>query len=372
MLGACLLTTLSAAAIMTPGATAKTPGKTYCFNGVCHRVMTLAQTRRAVGKRVTVIASHYSHCKVDRYNPCGLTSSGAKFRPGHADNAASPIYPNGTKLLVWNPANQRAAVIRIDNAGPYWRNRTLDVSRAVAEKLGFRARGVARLVVQVLKAPTRRQATYRRHRRYAPVPGYIGRFPTLASARSSIGAPRTQIARAEIVLPVKNRFQVERRIWLARMVETGPISVSLPRQRIKRLPTRLVRAEQVAIRKAYRTKRRSKVAALGQKTVRSQKAKRQNPKRAVSRRKAKPTSRKTAAQVKRLRKKSVATTNSPQKSVKKPTTAKQPVNPNAKPSGSASSSDKPAVAKTTNQPEVQPRPKMVWRRSILGTNTGGA
>lgn len=369
LLGAYLLTTFSAAAIMSPGATAKTPGKTYCFNGVCHRVLTLAQTRRAVGKRVSVIASFYSHCKVDRYNPCGLTSSGAKFRPGRADNAASPIYPNGTKLLVWNPANQRAAVIRIDNAGPYWRNRKLDVSRAVAEKLGFRSRGIARLVVQVLEAPTRRQATYRRHRQYAPVPGYIGRFPTIASARSSVGAPPTRIARAKIILPIKNKFQIERRIWLARMVETGPISVSLPPQHIKRLPTRLVRAELVAIRKPYRAKRKSKVAALVGKANRTSKAKRVKRTRNLSRQTKKTAARKSAAQVKRVRKKPTAT----KKSTQKVATAKQPAKKNAKVSKPAPASDKPAAAQAaTDQPAVQPRPKMVWRRSILGTNTGGA
>ena len=47
------------------GANAKTPGKTYCYNRVCHRVLTLAETRRAVGKRRSVVASYYSHCKVD-------------------------------------------------------------------------------------------------------------------------------------------------------------------------------------------------------------------------------------------------------------------------------------------------------------------
>lgn len=368
MLGACLLTALSAPAILAPGAAAKTPGKTYCFNRVCHRVLTLAQTRRAVGKRVSLIASYYSHCKVDRYNPCGLTSSGARFRPGHADNAASPIYPNGTKLLVWNPANQRAAVIRIDNAGPYWRNRKLDLSRAAAEKLGFRRRGIARLVVQVLAAPTRRQATYRRYRRYAPVPGYIGRFPTLASARSSVGAPRTRIARAPVILPVKNRFQVERRIWLARMVETGPISVSLPQQQINRLPTRLVRAETAAIRKPYRAKRQRKVAALARKTTRANKPKRVNRTKNLSPRKAKPSARKSVTQAKRVRQRTTAGAQS--STQKKP---KQTGNQSAKPSGSAPSSAQSATAATsTSQPEVKPRPKMVWRRSILGTNTGGA
>ena len=60
--------------------------------------------------------------------------------PGQADNAASPIYPDGTTLLLWHPQTQEAAVVRVNNAGPYWGERKLDVSRATAEKLGFKGR----------------------------------------------------------------------------------------------------------------------------------------------------------------------------------------------------------------------------------------
>ena len=82
---------------------------------VCHRVETIAETRREIGKRRVLYASHYSSCKVDRFNPCGLTSSGERFRPNAPDNAASPIYPDGTKLLVWNPSNGKTVVVRINN-----------------------------------------------------------------------------------------------------------------------------------------------------------------------------------------------------------------------------------------------------------------
>lgn len=166
---------------------AKTPGKTYCFLGVCHRVKSLAETRRLVGKPMTLMASHYDDAKRDRFNPSNLTSSGAYFRAGRPDNAASPIFPDGTILLVWNPATRKAVVVRVDNAGPYFKNRKLDLSRAAARKLGFGGRGVARVVVKVLKAPTRAEARYRRGRRYKPVAGYIGSFASLAQATQRAG-----------------------------------------------------------------------------------------------------------------------------------------------------------------------------------------
>ncbi len=163
-------------------AEAKTPGSKYCFVGKCHRVKSLSETASLVGKKVPLVASHYSDCSKDRYNPCGLTSSGEEFHPDRADNAASPIYPDGTVLLVRNPVTQAAAVLRINNAGPYWGNRKLDVSYAAADKLGFRKRGVAKLETKILAAPNKREARYSRKRKYRPLPGFIGKYENLASA----------------------------------------------------------------------------------------------------------------------------------------------------------------------------------------------
>ena len=188
-----------AALIATSRAEAKTPGKTYCYYGHCHRVRTIEETRRAIGVQQTLKASFYDDPKKDRYNPSNITSSGEFFRSDRADNAASPIWPDGTKMLLWNPANKRTAVVRINNAGPYWGLRQLDVSRAAAEKLGFVKSGVATLQTRVLAAPTPAEATYRKGRNYAPVPGFMGVFDTIDTALLEVGrsihnifAPPTQ------------------------------------------------------------------------------------------------------------------------------------------------------------------------------------
>ncbi len=162
---------------------AKTPGKTYCFVGKCHRVKTIEETHALVGVEQNVTASHYDDCSKDRYNPCGLTSSGERFHPDRPDNTASPIYPDGTQLLVWSPKNNRALVLRVNNAGPYWGNRTLDLSRAAAEKLGFEGAGVANLKVKVIKAPEPEEARYKKNREYDPVPGDIGQYASLDDAQ---------------------------------------------------------------------------------------------------------------------------------------------------------------------------------------------
>lgn len=185
--------TVAAVAALPHTANAKTPGKTYCFNGVCHRTNTLQEMSALIGKDLTFKTSFYDDCKRDRFNPCGLTASGEVFRPNDADNAASPIYPEGTVLLVRNPQNGQSAVIRVNNAGPYWGDRKLDVSRGVATALGFKKRGVANLQVRVVAAPTRQEARYKKNRRYDAVPGPIGQFASLAAATTG-----TQVAMADL------------------------------------------------------------------------------------------------------------------------------------------------------------------------------
>lgn len=185
LLAATVLT--SSPLLLSAPAAAKTPGKTYCFKGVCHRVRTIPETERLIGVRAVLSASYYDDCRRDRFNPCGLTSSGEVFNADSSDNAASPVYPDGTKLLVWHPVTQRAAVVRVNNAGPYYGQRMLDLSRGAAEKLGFAGQGVATVHVKVLAAPTVAEATYQRHRKYAPVPGFIGLFQSIETALLGVG-----------------------------------------------------------------------------------------------------------------------------------------------------------------------------------------
>ncbi len=174
---------IAAAAFTLPApASAKTPGSEYCFHGTCHRVKTLDETRRLVGVTTTLKASFYDDPKNDRYNPSNITSSGEYFRSDRPDNAASPIYPDGTKLLVWHPASRKALLIRVNNAGPYWGDRKLDLSRAAADTFGFRKAGVATVQVRVIEAPNKAEATYKRGRSYPPVKGYMGQFASLDAA----------------------------------------------------------------------------------------------------------------------------------------------------------------------------------------------
>ena len=152
----------------------------------------------------TLKASYYGDAGKDAFNPSNQTSSGEYYRSDRADNAASPVYPDGTKLLVWHPTSKKALLIRINNAGPYWGDRKLDLSRAAAEKLGFVDSGVATLQVRVVAAPSKAEATYKHGRSYPAVQGYLGQFANLEAASANSGV--IQVAAAEPAQPAPARM----------------------------------------------------------------------------------------------------------------------------------------------------------------------
>lgn len=193
---------LSAALILEASAplAAKTPGALHCFGKFCHRVATLDEMDGGVGRTGMLKASYYDDCRADRFNTCALTSSGEVFRPSTPDNAASPVFPDGTVILAYHPKTRKAAVLRINSTGPYCGDRTLDVSRATAEKLGFREQGVVELMVAIVRSPEPEEAHYRARRIYPPVPGYMGMFKSFGAAHDAAIERLEQVAAPHLSL----------------------------------------------------------------------------------------------------------------------------------------------------------------------------
>ncbi len=96
-----------------------------------------------------------------------------------------PFIPTAPRCWSGRRRPKKSAVLRVNNAGPYWGPRTLDVSRAAAENLGFKPKGVGKLEVRVLYAPVPHEATYRHEREYDPVPGHLGQFETIDAAEQA-------------------------------------------------------------------------------------------------------------------------------------------------------------------------------------------
>ncbi|MDR2491457.1 MAG: septal ring lytic transglycosylase RlpA family protein [Spirochaetaceae bacterium] len=76
------------------------------------------------------------------------TASGEVFNPNDF-TAAHPELPMGTVVVVTNLVNNQHVTVRINDRGPFVRNRIIDVSRAAAEKLDMLNTGTAQVLVEV-------------------------------------------------------------------------------------------------------------------------------------------------------------------------------------------------------------------------------
>ena len=163
-------------------ALSKTPGEVHCYHLSCHRVLTIAETEGLVGGSRILVASFYDDPHVDPSNAGGLTSSGEKFDADNSSRVGSSIYPDGTELLLWNPLNGRAVLVRIKDFGPFRSNRPLDLRKGVAKQLDINRQGVNALVVTVIAPPPSGEPTYRSFHTSSKIKGYVGIYDEEALA----------------------------------------------------------------------------------------------------------------------------------------------------------------------------------------------
>ena len=83
----------------------------------------------------------------------GLQTANGETYDMNAATAAHPTLPLGSVVRVINLRNHRSAIVRINDRGPYVEGRDLDVSYAVARRLGFAHRGLSRVRVELLELP---------------------------------------------------------------------------------------------------------------------------------------------------------------------------------------------------------------------------
>lgn len=111
-------------------------------SGAAPRVQTSRSTAVVAKSANVTIASWYGGSeKLSR-----RTASGEAFHPDGL-TAAHRTLPFGTRLLV--SANGRSVVVRVNDRGPFVRNRSLDVSRGAARALGMIGSGTARVTWRV-------------------------------------------------------------------------------------------------------------------------------------------------------------------------------------------------------------------------------
>jgi rare lipoprotein A len=80
----------------------------------------------------------------------GRPTSSREIYDMHDMTAAHPTLPFGTYVMVTNLENERTAVVRINDRGPFVAGRIIDLSRAAASVLGIIGPGTARVRLEVL------------------------------------------------------------------------------------------------------------------------------------------------------------------------------------------------------------------------------
>jgi rare lipoprotein A len=117
-------------------------GKPYSINGQTY------VPAENTSYRVEGIASWYGRDFHGR-----LTANGEVYDM-HSISAAHTTLPMPSYVRVTNLDNGRSIIVRVNNRGPYHRNRVIDLSIGTANALDFYSRGIARVRVEYVgRAP---------------------------------------------------------------------------------------------------------------------------------------------------------------------------------------------------------------------------
>jgi rare lipoprotein A len=81
------------------------------------------------------------------------TANGETFDT-HAMTAAHPTLPMPSLVEVTNTANNKSVIVRVNDRGPFAKNRIIDLSKAAAEEIGMISTGTAKVRVRYLPQET--------------------------------------------------------------------------------------------------------------------------------------------------------------------------------------------------------------------------
>nr|WP_295933557.1 septal ring lytic transglycosylase RlpA family protein [uncultured Dyadobacter sp.] len=97
-----------------------------------------------LGKTETGNASYYSARFHGRKTSFGEVHKSSELLAAHRS------YPLNTMLEVTNLENDEKVIVRVNDRGPFSRNRVIDLSKEAARLLGILAKGVANVSVRVV------------------------------------------------------------------------------------------------------------------------------------------------------------------------------------------------------------------------------
>ncbi len=126
------------------------------------------------------------------------TANGEKYDM-HALTAAHRTLPLPSIVRITNLENGRSLIVRVNDRGPYARNRIIDVSKKVAQLLGFMDKGTAKVRVEIMEKESKNLK--------AALTGEgeieeVSSAPTTAIMRTEIGENADNLAAAPSISPV--------------------------------------------------------------------------------------------------------------------------------------------------------------------------
>lgn len=103
-----------------------------------------------------VSVGEYKEVKTSWYGEYfhGRKTANGEIYDMHGYTAAHKTYPLGTVLMVRNPKNSKSLKVRVNDRGPFWNDRELDLSMGAAEFLGIKRAGVAMVTIEVISVPS--------------------------------------------------------------------------------------------------------------------------------------------------------------------------------------------------------------------------
>lgn len=105
---------------------------------------TVEVTESAISKTLYGTASYYA----DKFN--GRETANGEIYDGKKMTAACNVLPMGTWIRVTNLSNNRSVVVKTNDRLHARMKRIVDLSRAAAQKLGYIAKGLTKVKVEVL------------------------------------------------------------------------------------------------------------------------------------------------------------------------------------------------------------------------------
>jgi peptidoglycan lytic transglycosylase len=115
-------------------------------SGVLGVRATPVRAEQSPGQPIVGQASWYGHEFARRRTACGDVFDPQNFTGAHR------TLPLGSKVRVTNLHNGKSVLVTINDRGPYFRRRDIDLSYGAARVLGILRRGIARVRIELVES----------------------------------------------------------------------------------------------------------------------------------------------------------------------------------------------------------------------------